>query len=308
MRITKTILALMTILIAIGCEKVIDINIPEGERKIVINGLINPDSLVKVNISRSLSVLEDNEFVFLESANVKLFQADNEIGKLSYMGSGFYMMPDFKPVEGADYLLTVDSEGLRSVSAIAAVKNPIEFSDLDTITVYNEWGGSILEVGFSLIDPHEENFYAIGVNESSRLYDWETETYSDSIITYASNFQMLESDGEIQNFLLDQGAYTFFGNKVFFSDELFNGKEFDVSIGLWKSFYGADTVNVEVYLEHVSKPYYYYAVSSGKHNEMNGNPFGEPVSVYTNVENGLGIFSGYSSSKKNLTIVGSGRE
>lgn len=306
MKIIRLFIAASIAFMALSCEKVIDIDIPDSERKIVINGLINPDSLVRVNISRSLSVLEQNEFVFLESADVKLHNMGIEIGRLEYIGSGFYQLPDFKPQDGEDYTLTVDNAGMNSVSAVAAVRKPITFSELDTLTIYNEWGGSSLEIDFSIIDPHEENFYAIAVTESSRYYDWETETYSDSLVTYSSGFQMLESEGQVQGLLIEQGAYTYFGSKVFFSDELFNGKKFDVSIGLWNHYEMVDTVHYEISLEHVSKPYYYYAVSSGKYNQTAGNPFGEPVSVYTNVEDGFGIFSGYSSSKKTLSIVGIG--
>jgi hypothetical protein len=304
MRITKYILLLGAVLIvASSCEKIIDIDIPEGERKIVVNGLISPDNHVTINLSRSLSVLEENNFVFLETADVTLSESGTEVGKLSYLGSGFYTLPNYLPVAGSEYTLTVDYAGLQSVSAKAMIQNPIEFGPIDTTSIFDEWGGSSLEIDFSFIDPSETNYYAIGVNASHKVFNWETMTYDDSIVSYPAGFRFLESGDGLQGLLLEDGATTYFGDKVFFSDDLFNGKRFDVSLGMWKGFYGADTVNIEVFLEHVSEPYYYYAVSSGKYNQTNGNPFSEAVSVYTNIENGFGIFSAYSSFSRNLQLV-----
>ena len=93
---------------------------------------------------------------------------------------------------------------------------------------------------------------------------------------------------------------------MFLSDALFNGRDFEIKLKISKfSFYETDTVLLDVSLEHIAEPYYLYAVSSNKYRRTSNNPFTEPVSVYTNVENGLGIFTGYTSSSVRFVIINS---
>ena len=57
-QIKKVFVIMFTLFFTLtSCEKIIDVKIPDTDRKIVINGLINPDSLVHINLSRSLDKL-----------------------------------------------------------------------------------------------------------------------------------------------------------------------------------------------------------------------------------------------------------
>lgn len=291
-------------LMSISCEKIIEIDIPESERKIVVNGLLNPDSVVKINLSRSLSILENNEFVYLENAQVRLSENGTDLGLLSNTGSGFYVLSGYYPNPGSEYYLQVEYPGLQTVTALAELKDPVDFSEIDTTSTTDEWGGGELRISFDFDDPAEENFYSISVTATHKVFDYFTFSYLDSLVTYPVYFSFIEEGEGIQNRLVQEGATTYFGSKAFFSDALFNGKKMDVDISISKySFFDADTVSLDVSLEHISKPYYLYAVSSGNYDRSSGNPFAEPVSVYTNVENGLGIFSGYSFFRKNISII-----
>lgn len=304
MKMYRLYISIILIALTLGCEKIIDIDIPEGERKIVLNGLINPDSLVKVNISRSLSVLENNEFVYLENAGVKLYRDDTELGTLAYLGSGFYELADYNPESGYDYRLEVNYQGLNSVTAITQLLNPIEYSEIDTSSTTDEWGGGSLKVSFSFTDPPEQDYYAISVTATHKVFDYYSFTYLDSLTTYPIYFDFINSSEGPQSMFIEEGTTTYYGNKAFFADDLFNGKKMNIDLGIGKySFFDADTVWLKINLEHVSQPYYFYAISSGKYDQSAGNPFAEPVSVYTNVENGLGIFSGYSFFRRELEIL-----
>ena len=46
---------------------------------------------------------------------------------------------------------------------------------------------------------------------------------------------------------------------------------------------------------YISETYYEYLKTARLHDETRENPFAEPLNVYGNVENGYGIFAGYSS-------------
>lgn len=76
-----------------SCEKIIPIDLPDQDRKIVINGLLAPDSLVNVNLSLSLSVLEPDSFLYLSDAEVDLYRDNELLGRMVYDSVGFYSLP-----------------------------------------------------------------------------------------------------------------------------------------------------------------------------------------------------------------------
>ena len=53
---------------------------------------------------------------------------------------------------------------------------------------------------------------------------------------------------------------------------------------------------------YISEAYYQYLKTARLHDDTLANPFAEPLNVYGNVENGYGIFAGYSSRTFELTL------
>lgn len=50
---------------------------------------------------------------------------------------------------------------------------------------------------------------------------------------------------------------------------------------------------MELQINKVSPAYYNYKETLALQSSINNNPFAEPVSVYSNIRNGYGIFAGY---------------
>lgn len=50
---------------------------------------------------------------------------------------------------------------------------------------------------------------------------------------------------------------------------------------------------MELQINKVSPAYYNYKETLAPQSSINNNPFAEPVSVYSNIRNGYGIFAGY---------------
>ena len=107
----------------------------------------------------------------------------------------------------------------------------------------------------------------------------------------------------ILNPFMDETSYS--GDDALFSDILFNGetKQIEFTIFLGKIDEGEDVLSsLKVELRNVSESYYYYYRSVDLHQMNEGNPFAEPVQVYSNVENGLGIFTAYNESSQVLNL------
>jgi len=82
---------------------------------------------------------------------------------------------------------------------------------------------------------------------------------------------------------------------VLFTDEDFDGQKATLTFYSLLSFNNAAHQGKVVgELRTVSKDYYLYHTSLSRQIANKDRPFVEPISVYSNIENGLGIFSGYT--------------
>jgi len=285
------------ILVSTACEKIIPIDIPDTQRKIVVNGLISPGTPVAVNLTKSLTVLEDDAFVYVENADVKLYENGNLAGTLMPDTAGFYSLPDFSPVPGNTYKLTVDDPGLSSVEAETKVPDVVEIASVDTTRTYNEWGMEVFKIKVVFDDPAgQDNIYGYSVTLTYKEFDYISMQYTGKWITQPA--WIFEGD---DSFVQDEVHQ--YGGKSYLKDQLFNGqtKTLDLRISGF-SYFQSDTVRVDVNLEQISPEFYTYVVSNEAYQRANRNPFSEPVQVYTNIKGGFGIFSSYSVSRRSFIV------
>ncbi len=290
------ITALIIPLLLSQCEKIIDINLPDRDRKIVFNGMINPDSLVTVNLTRSLSVLEPDSFVFLDGAKAWLSEGGEKIGDLVPVGNGNYLLPGFYPSMGEEYRLDVEFDGLQPAYAITAVPEPVPLGSVDTSSTIGEYGETEYQLKIRFMDPADDvNYYALVLYATNKRYDYLTGQLLDSLETHQVYFSLTDP--------VSDESSVYYGGKTMFNDLLFNGRERLIELSFSDySFFMADTVWLEVKLEQIEPSYFLYATSSQKYYETFRNPFSEPVQVFTNVTGGFGIFSGYASDSKTLVM------
>jgi hypothetical protein len=92
-----------------------------------------------------------------------------------------------------------------------------------------------------------------------------------------------------------------FREQGLFNDLLFNGQNKALELEIpYENYSGIEvgyewsykTLSVRVYLHNISKSYYYYRNSLELYQSASGNPFAQPVQVYSNIENGFGVFAG----------------
>ena len=88
---------------------------------------------------------------------------------------------------------------------------------------------------------------------------------------------------------------------IFLRDALFNGKRKELKIyvnsgNISSQYFGIDTLYSSVKLIHVPEAYLRYKQTRKIANNSDGNPFAEPANVFTNVNEGYGIFSVISTS------------
>lgn len=103
---------------------------------------------------------------------------------------------------------------------------------------------------------------------------------------------------EFDNLSIDTEDNPYSESEWLSSDALFNGKEYFITLKI--PAIGNDKNTVDVILSHITEDYYSYAKTLSLQRDVKGDPFAQPVQVYSNIKNGFGIFGGYSESRKKL--------
>ena len=291
----KLFLFLSISLVYISCEKVIpfegDVNIP----KLVINSIFQSDSTFKVHVSSSRSVIDTASFQNIEDAVVTIKDDNGSIIEtLNYVENGFYIGQTF-PQENQTYSLQVTHPNYTNITSSDSLPSPITINSIDTSTTVDPINGDRLQITLNFNDPESsQNYYLIetySVNEYLVIKNSDTTEYE---LDTTKQFMVLTDE-------VFQNGGSPFREQGLFNDLLFNGQnkalELEIPYDNWSGTedgyeWSYTTLGVRVYLHNISKSYYYYRTSLELYQGASGNPFAQPVQVYSNIENGFGVFAG----------------
>lgn len=301
------------ILILSSCRKKLDISIPKGKEHIVINGIVTNDSLIKINISKSQDILNNDTITSLNNATVKLYNGETFIENLTNYGYGNYISTISSEI-GKQYNISVSSGELKPVKAKMKLITPTQIVSIDTTIEVenNDFGEGFSPKQYNMHfkikindDANSKNYYMLSISSTNAIYDYEQ--YPPVIIGYYDINQDFDTNDIIFN-----GADSWFGiDEIYgraFTDELINGKEYTINVNshLYFDYYeeGIDAENyqIKVKLLSISEDIYKYIISYNLNQETEYDPFAQPVQIYTNIEDGLGLFSGYTMVVDSLSI------
>lgn len=278
------------ILLLFSCEKPIDFDAEIKEPKLVINSFLIADTTLFAHVSKSLSVIDNGDLDNINDAEVTVYDANgNLLDNLSLYANGIYISHNIKPQEGEKYQIKVKKNGFKDVSGIDRVpfKTTLIFHD-SASSVYN--GENVLKFDLKFNDDiSEENYYIIRCIffEVNYIYDNNNNIVDLTITSRENGFYCIDQSAEGVN----DNNYYYKG--VYLQDGLFNGSTKNITI--YASNYNlgeGSKLRFGFNLETVSENYYKYRLSVERFIETNGNPFAEPVQVFSNIENGFGVVGG----------------
>ena len=292
----KRLLFLLSISLAyISCEKVIpfegDVNTP----KLVINSVFESDSTFKVHVSSSRSVIDTASFKNIDDAIVTIKDRnENIIETLNHVENGFYKGQTF-PQENQTYILEVNHPNYANITASDSLPSPITINSVDTSTIIDPINGNRLQISMNFDDPENtQNYYLIetySVNEYLVIKNSDTTEYE---LDTTKQFMVLTDE-------VFQNGGSPWREQGLFNDLLFNGQnktlELEIPNDSWSGSedgydWSYQTLTLRLYLHNITLSYYYYRTSLELFQNASGNPFAQPVQVFSNVENGFGVFAG----------------
>ncbi|MDI1234819.1 MAG: DUF4249 domain-containing protein [bacterium] len=276
-----SILFLLSVMLY-SCEKEIKLNIGEYASKLVVNGEFNSNSTIKVEISRSIPILNvtDSTGYLLMDASAKLYENNAFIGNLTYI-NGFYTI-NYKPIQGKSYKVDIVRSGFNP--AVAEVNVPATIISnskfVDSVGIDNlGFPFGQLTIKFN-DDAATNNYYELSV----RYYDdgikqWFPLDIKSNDIVFLNNTK------------LDNGAYVF-------SDVSFNGQQKTILTSI-EGNTASGTPKFEISIKTFSEDYYNYLKQLRDYN--NSSFFvADPIILISNVKNGLGMVGGVYNVKDTL--------
>ena len=303
----KAALRLLPFLAALcACEQVIEPDLPEHRPRLVLHAIFTNDGVWSAHVGRSFPILElqltASERPAVADAAVALLAGDRVVGDLEFDDAAqAYVFGDSALQAGKTYSLRVSAPGFETVRATDAVPMPVPTSVLSYRAIASSRSGSGDRVEFSLEleiedPPGEENYYQVSLY---RVFAGRGASRIE--LSFSTKDPSILADNNVDGSPLEEGKFE--GYAPYFRDTLFDGRtrEIELSHDLGRD---PDPDPSGMYLQvlYISEAYYQYLKTARLHDDTLANPFAEPLNVYGNVENGYGIFAGYSSRTFELAL------
>ena len=311
----KAALRLLPLLIALSaCTQVIEPDLPEHPPRLVLHAFFTSDGGWTAHVGRSSWILESvpahdrRARRAVADAEVELLAGDRVVGELEFNDAAqVYVFGDSTLQAGETYSLQVSAPGFAPIRATDAVPRPVQTSILSYRTSSRPGSETTRDYSIKLEiqdPPGEANYYQISMY---RIYTGRGASRSE--VYLSTKDPSILADNSVDGSPFEGGNFE--GSAPYFRDTLFEGRtheielstDFDSEIQLAGDFDSEpDLSGIHLQVLHISEAYYEYLKSARLHDYTRDNPFAEPLNVYGNVENGYGIFAGYSSQTFELTL------
>ncbi len=303
----KYTVVILSLALISACSKDIDVELTDFESRLVVNSMFTPDSIFTINVSKTGNLADPSDNVeFIDYAKVLLYSdSSGESRILTSIGDGNYIASTLYPEVNVLYSVEVEVAGFKTVTAHGKIPNPVVISSVDTAMIF-ESRGEALQVDFDIESTNESDdteYYIWDIFDANTVKGnnpnpfaqdawienaWLNTTFSDT--DFISDSDQLQSKIYYQN---DKGGDVIQGSVLSFEQDIFNSSA-DSS--------DQDSVRLMLRLLTVSPELYEYSKSIELYNINRniGSNQSTPLEIYSNVENGLGIFGGYNQTLKEL--------
>jgi len=276
--------------------------------RLVANSLFTAGSSIDVYVHSSRNVLDNESSIGeIENALVEIKDASaTTIATLNYDIAGRYFSNDIELIAGESYTLEVSSEGFESISATSKIPFQVEAS----IQNSNFVTGGIsedLNVDLQLRDNDvSDNYYVYEVGDSIALRLSKEEPFK---ILNLLDVEILLTTEDLNQEQI--ATNSLLQSRVFLKDKTFANAEYNINFKAKSNPAAAGPVvltseqvfsdqRMRVVTASKNMYEYYKSIESHRIKGAANSSISEPIAVYSNVSNGLGVFAGYNDDQINL--------
>lgn len=323
MKTSNIIYILILTLTFFSCKKEIEFNGEVSDPKIVLNSYVSPDSVLLVHLSKSKFFLSNESGLELvENGTVNLYINDVWKEKLQHLTEGNYAA-NYKPQPGEKVTIKVNVPGFDEVVGNTLIPQKTNLITIDTTNVLSssrdELIGSDIAARYLGYDctfkikisdeAERENYYRIVMKR--KLYDGSTDEIYENFISF--NLEGFDNQGtNLFDFIAGQSED--WSEIQVLNDDLFNGKE--ITFQVKQTFYflkimpgfeeyfnsKRSSESISINIQSISKDMYLFLKTKEASANNVGNIFSEPVLIYNNIQNGIGILAGYTNTEKEIKL------
>lgn len=289
----------MLFVILAACENDTSFKLPPHSPRLVVHGYVQKGDHFSVAVGRTFAadVLPKPEETYVTGAVVTLFEDGLFKEALTYDGTKKrYVSLSAVAAAGKQYRVTVSASGFETAEAITASPTPVNSVSVNYIrNIRADQSGVLLsDIIFRFDDPPaENNFYLAEVNRAFKglsgiafcLY-----TYDPAVEKYQSSINPFEAASCIIN------------TEVLYTDRSFNGTRKEMTLSgveeEMKEYTDLATgITYRPYLKRysITEEFYRYIKAGVAIGNISNDPFAQPLSTYTNVKNGYGLFTVFSA-------------
>jgi|GEM_PF-5451802 len=318
--ISRFLITAIAAILLIRCIVDSDLPFPSGESQIVVNGMLNPDSLIRINLSRTKVLGVSETFTNIENGLIKLFENGMLIDTLTYEGDGNYFSL-YKSKAEHHYKIIISGESIEKEIEAEDLVPPIPnynvcFSQTDDNRSIKEYD---VTVHLELNDLNKEKFipwvefisqdYKYNFNglDTSRLITQKfflINTNASTLDTYNSVFDNYTGYFDFYFYMRVSDS---FANSQKLKMDIIGGRTNQTS-RLFQYEVLSNPIKDQSLLVNVincSVSYDRYLKSTMTNflntEFINGSTlFSGPVKIYSNIKNGVGIFAAYSPQAKRV--------
>ncbi len=299
-------ISLLSSIILTACVKQIDYIVDESDKQPVVNCFFTNDTCFILHLSKTQTINDSADNNFIPNADLTIF-SDNKTYSLQYIDSGKYFS-NFNPNINKPYFLDVKFENFHLTSD-NIIPKPSKIISVDSFfkSGYSfEDKSNFFTVNIKIIDNHnEDNFYELVIQNKNVYY---SEYYNETVYIYKDSYFPTDQVPAIAN-----ETQCFSHSGLFFKDNFITTDsiiEIPINFNINSPMIcnnGNCIAEGSFYfiLKTVSKDYYLYYKSifmareifntAGTINSLTNLSFtNKPIKIYSNINNGQGIFAGYS--------------
>jgi len=284
-----------------SCSKLICDEFPPFEPVPAINAILVPGRNVNVHVSQ-VEAIDDTPPLHINEALITLYRNGDSVAEMPLFRSGLYY--SHEPIRAGEiYSCSIRIDGFPDLYCKDSIPSNtrVRITDYTNTAKVNEEGGYNAGVTIEFQDdPTTEDYYEV-------IIDKRTEYSRYSVYAF----------DETSEVLLNEGLEPYFTESLVFSDELMEESNISMTLDFEgtnnrKCYYNDSCVfkvfehALIVELRHVSREYYMFKKDFYFYEKNLYTQFTEGTStafsLYSNIENGLGIFAGFTASVDSIWV------
>ncbi len=293
------LLSVLFCIFMLACDEVIeDYNFPATDKKLVVNSLFNQDSVFSVKVSQTYPYYDKDplRYIYIEDATVDLYINDTYYETLARMYEGKYRSENYFPETGNVYKIVVNAGGFDTVQAQSYIPETVDITidSLYPATIDNK---EYIACELMIDDPAENNYYYLTSNIDPDYFRSKIKPYD--------KYNYWVDDEKIGKWSSEEEEIP----EIFvFSDEYFNNSEFKFILYGSPLYTSENALKVFFSLYSITEDLYNYIKTMNNQNHTAKSNLVDITPVFNNIENGLGIFSGYNVKQDSFFFEGTETE